>query len=134
LKNAKSAKLKTCKQRRYGIRLLECDEGGYFVEIPDLPGCMSQGETVEEALKNIREARELWLEGAVESGCEIPEPCQERKYPGRLVVRLPASLHARLAEQAEREGVSLNQYAAVLLAEGNAQRAGARRRRVARRK
>ncbi len=38
------------------------EEGGYTVFIPSLSGCISQGETKEEALKNIKEAMELWLE------------------------------------------------------------------------
>jgi predicted RNase H-like HicB family nuclease len=38
------------------------DEGGYTVHVPSLPGCISEGETVEEAMENIREAVELYLE------------------------------------------------------------------------
>ena len=44
------------------IILEEQKEGGYTIYIPSLPGCISQGETKEEALKNIKEAIELWLE------------------------------------------------------------------------
>ena len=44
------------------IILEEQKEGGYTIHIPSLPGCISQGETKEEALKNIKEAIELWLE------------------------------------------------------------------------
>jgi len=46
------------------IVLEEQEEGGYTVYVPSLPGCISQGETVEESLKNIKEAIELWLEPA----------------------------------------------------------------------
>lgn len=42
--------------------LEEQEEGGYTVFVPSLPGCVSQGETVEECLKNIKEAIELWFE------------------------------------------------------------------------
>lgn len=50
-------------------------EGGYTIIIPDLPGCMSQGETLEEAVNNINEARELWLETVYLSNKkEIPLP------------------------------------------------------------
>ena len=38
------------------------DEGGYTVHVPSLPGCISEGETVDAAMKNIREAIELYLE------------------------------------------------------------------------
>jgi predicted RNase H-like HicB family nuclease len=50
------------------------EEGGYVVEIEDLPGCLSQGETLEEAIANINEARELWIETIYETGGEIPLP------------------------------------------------------------
>jgi antitoxin HicB len=55
--------------------LLEPDEtGGYVVSCPSLPGCHSQGETVVDALANIREAIELCLEDMRSQGEEIPDP------------------------------------------------------------
>jgi antitoxin HicB len=59
---------------RYPITLTESPEGGYFVEIIPLEGCMSQGETVQEAVDNIKDAKKLWLEIAYEEGIDIPEP------------------------------------------------------------
>lgn len=47
---------------RLNIILEPSDEGGYTVVVPALPGCISEGDTKEEALKNIREAIELYLE------------------------------------------------------------------------
>jgi antitoxin HicB len=47
---------------KYPMSVYPEAEGGYTIIIPDLPGCMSQGETLEEAVNNINEARELWLE------------------------------------------------------------------------
>ena len=47
---------------RFKIVLEESDEGGYTAYVPSLPGCISEGETKEEALKNIQEAIELYLE------------------------------------------------------------------------
>ncbi len=49
---------------RFKVVLEPSDEGGYTVYVPSLPGCISEAETVEEALKNIREAIELYLEPA----------------------------------------------------------------------
>lgn len=64
----------------YPITLYPDDEcGGYVVEILDLPGCLSEGETLEEAVANINEARELWLEVAYESGRSIPLPSLDRR-------------------------------------------------------
>ncbi len=47
---------------RFKVVLEPSEEGGYTVYVPSLPGCISEGETVEEALKNIQEAIELYLE------------------------------------------------------------------------
>jgi predicted RNase H-like HicB family nuclease len=48
------------------------EDGGWVAEVPSLPGCVSQGETKEEALTNIREAIEAWIEAAKGMGREIP--------------------------------------------------------------
>ncbi len=96
---------------KYPVSIEESPEGGYFIEIKDLPGCYSQGETVDEALRNIEEARALWLESMYEDGNEIPLPgSSEKHYSGKFNVRIPKSLHRKLDEMAEREGVSLNHY------------------------
>jgi len=121
-KNAEGRNLAYYLNLKYPVQIVECDEGGYFVKIPDLPGCLSQGETVKEALKNIKEAKELWLESVFEDKAEIPLPADQREYSGKFIVRLPVSLHERLALAAEREGVSLNQYVAIVLSENNALR------------
>ena len=57
----------------YTVILHRAEEGGYWVEVPALPGCFSQGETVEEALANVREAIESHLIALKEDGEEIPE-------------------------------------------------------------
>ncbi len=59
---------------RYDIHLEGLEEGGYFATIPLLKGCMSDGETPVEAVKNLEEAKTLWLEGAIEQNMAIPEP------------------------------------------------------------
>ncbi|MDI6915732.1 MAG: type II toxin-antitoxin system HicB family antitoxin, partial [Desulfitobacteriaceae bacterium] len=80
-------------------------------EIPDLPGCISQGETVEEAVSMIEDAKRGWLEVALEQGAEIPEPTAmvSADYSGKFNVRVPKSLHKSLVENAKTENVSLNQ-------------------------
>ncbi|MDD5191195.1 MAG: type II toxin-antitoxin system HicB family antitoxin [Dehalococcoidales bacterium] len=101
---------------KYPVTIESAPEGGYFVEIEDLPGCMSQGETVEEALKMIEEARHLWLEIAYEDGMDIPLPRSEQEYSGKFLVRTPKNLHRKLDQMANREGVSLNQFLVSTLA------------------
>lgn len=95
---------------KYPVTFETAPEGGYFVQIEDLPGCYSQGETIEEAMEMIEEARQLWLESAYEDGLDIPLPRGEREYSGKFNVRFPKSLHRKLDQMANREGVSLNQF------------------------
>ena len=59
---------------KYPITIYPDPDGGYVAEIRDLPGCLTQGETIEEIIHNINEARELWLETVYELGRAIPLP------------------------------------------------------------
>lgn len=94
------------------VNPIKDESGEYFVaRVLELDGCLSHGETPDEAYKNIRDAMEGYLEVKLEHGDNIPEPIQEEDYSGKFVVRIPKSLHQRLAVEADREGVSLNQYA-----------------------
>ncbi|MFN8560094.1 MAG: type II toxin-antitoxin system HicB family antitoxin [Anaerolineae bacterium] len=58
---------------RQVILIPDMESGGYVVEVPSLPGCYSQGETVEEALANIREAIDLHIESMIAHGEEVPD-------------------------------------------------------------
>lgn len=99
------------------IRPLSPDEGGgYLVEFPDLPGCVADGDTPEEALVNAEDALEVWLNTAKEFGDPIPEATTSDNFSGQWRLRIPKSLHATLVLYAKREGVSLNTYTATLLA------------------
>ena len=100
----------------YTIELKREAEGGWFVSVRELPGCMSAGDTPEDAAAMIRDAMAGWIEVALEDGQAIPEPRPLEEYSGKFVVRVPSSLHQDLVEMAEREGVSLNQYCNVALA------------------
>jgi len=93
-------------------------DGGYVVEFPDLPGCITQIETLDELVANANEARELWIETAYERGLPIPEPTYPEQLSGKFNVRLPKSLHRALVDRAEAEGVSLNQLVVYLLSRG----------------
>lgn len=94
------------------------DDGaeGYVVQIKELPGCISQGATIEEAAANIRDAMLAWLSVAIDTGLEIPEPREIESFSGRFLLRIPRGLHAELARQADEEGTSLNRYVTALLA------------------
>ena len=98
----------------------DSDEGGFVASYPDLPGCITCGETEEEAL----DAKKAWLEAALEENIEIPEPDSLEAYSGQFKLRLPRSLHRALAEHSQREGISMNQYCVYLLAKNDALHAG----------
>ncbi len=115
----KTPKLEYYLSLKYPITLIP-EAIGYSVEIKDLAGCVSQGDTLEEALAMLEDAKFAWLKVNLELGNSIPLPAMQKKYSGRFVVRLPSNLHQRLAEQAEQNNVSLNQMVATLLAEQSA--------------
>lgn len=98
------------------------DGGGFVITFPDLPGCMSDGETIEEAVANGREAFSAWVAAVVDLGRPVPSPTARPvellEVSGKFVARLPKSLHARLAAKARQEGVSLNTLVLTYIAEG----------------
>lgn len=100
----------------YPVTVYPAPEGGYVAEIEDLPGCITEGETLEEVFQNIEGNRRTWIEVQHEDGVEIPLPRNEQEHSGRFLIRIPKGLHRKLAEQARREGVSLNQYVETVLA------------------
>ena len=93
----------------------DTNEGGFVVSYPDLPGCISCGETIETAVANAKDAKKAWLEAALEEGIRIYEPNHLEDYSGQFKLRLPRSLHRSLAEHSKQEGISMNQYCIYLL-------------------
>lgn len=96
------------------------DEGGFVVSYPDLPGCLTCGETIETAVANAVDAKRGWIEAALEEGIEIHEPGDLEEYSGQFKLRIPRSLHRALAEHSRREGISMNQYCVYLLSRNDA--------------
>ena len=105
----------------YRLEIVRDDaEGGFVASYPDLPGCITCGETEEEAVKNALDAKKVWLEAALEDGLAIPAPDSLEAYSGQFKLRLPRSLHRSLAEHSQREGISMNQYCVYLLSKNDA--------------
>ncbi len=103
--------------------LSEEDGGGYLITFPDLPGCMSDGETQEEAIENGRDAFAGWISAQVDMGRKVPPPqWQPEAAPeassGKFIQRVPKTIHARLVRRAKAEGVSLNSLVLTFIAEG----------------
>ena len=103
---------------RYRVMLEPSPEGGWITSIPELPGCITQGETKEEALLLIEDAKAGWIEIALQDGEIIPEPDAKEKYSGKFLVRIPKSLHQEIAARAKKEAVSINQLATYFFSAG----------------
>lgn len=100
----------------FSIRPLDqADGGGFLIEFPDLPGCISDGATPEEALGNGYDAVKSYLLSCVKHEDPIPQP---GTASGQWRQRVPRSLHARLVVKARQEGVSLNTLVTAMIAEG----------------
>ena len=94
------------------------DESGhyFFGRVLELDGCQSTGDTLDELYECLNEAMEGYLEVKLENNLPIPLPECVEDYSGKFNVRLPKSLHQRLAIEAKNEGVSLNQLVLYKLA------------------
>jgi len=95
----------------YIVKPIADESGSYFhASVLEFDGCQSTGDTIQEAYDGLMDAVEGWIETKLMNGFPVPPPLDTEKFSGKFVLRLPRSLHAKLAMEAEREGVSLNQY------------------------
>ena len=106
---------------RYPLNIFwSTEDKGFIAEAPDLPGCSAWGKTEAEAAREAQDAIAAWLQAARAAKRTIPKASVAAPvsgYSGKFLVRVPRSLHARLAREAEQQGVSLNQWAASKLAQ-----------------
>ena len=101
----------------------DMEEGGYTAKFPELPGCLTCAETIEELIRSASDAKRVWLTAALEDGIEIAEPQKESdllEYSGQFKLRIPRSLHRSLSVHAKEEGISMNQYCLYLLTKNDA--------------
>jgi predicted RNase H-like HicB family nuclease len=92
----------------YRISLTRGDGGGWTARVEELEGCEATGASPEEAAAAVRAAMAEWIAGALAEGRAVPTPKSAATHSGRLLVRMPPSLHAELARLADDERVSLN--------------------------
>ena len=105
----------------YKIEIIpDIDEGGFVASFPELPGCITIGETIEHALANAMDAKKEWLAASIESNNTIPLPDSLDNYSGQFKLRIPKSLHKSLSEHSKQEGISMNQYCLYLLSKNDA--------------
>ncbi len=104
-------------KKPYARVLIPEPDGAFGAKILEFPGCIALGDTVEAALAMLEDVAWSWLEAALDKGRAIPEPMENIEFSGKLVVRLPKSLHKKASHAAERNGTSLNQFIVSSLAE-----------------
>lgn len=98
------------------------EDNAYIAEARDLPGCSAVGETASDAIEEAKDAIASWMQAAQDAGKPIPPPTSfaaPQTFSGKLLVRMPRSLHATLSSRAESEGVSLNQWVVHVLTMGS---------------
>ena len=98
--------------------LAEEDGGGYLVSFPDFSECISDGETIEEALVNGQDALQATIAALKAKKLPVPSPNSGGIASGKFVARVPKSIHAQLTFRARAEGVSLNTLVLTFIAQG----------------
>lgn len=100
----------------YARIVIPAEDGSYFAEILEFPGCFAQGTTAEEAIRNLERAAQSWIEVAQDQGQEIPPPMAVQDYSGKVLLRMPRGIHKQAARYAQRETTSLNQFISAAVA------------------
>jgi antitoxin HicB len=98
--------------------LTHAEGGGFLITYPDFSECISDGETVEEAIAHGRDALSAVIAALEAKGFAIPAPNSGGVASGKFVARVPKTVHAQLTARAKSEGVSLNTLVLAFLAEG----------------
>ena len=88
----------------------------YVARIIELPHLLMTGATPEEAIEELESVKREWIELYLKLGNKMPEPLRSRKYSGKVILRLPPSLHETLVKIAKLEGISFNQHMVSVLA------------------
>jgi predicted HicB family RNase H-like nuclease len=99
----------------YSVVWSEEDEA-YIGRVLEFPSLAAHGSTQAKALSEIRSVVQHAFEDLQDSGEQVPEPLNRRRYSGKLNIRLPKYLHRQLAIEAAEEGISLNQLISTKLA------------------
>lgn len=95
----------------------DSEESGFVASYPELPGCITCGSTIADAVNNAEDAKKAWLLSAIEEHITIAEPESAQSYSGQFKLRIPKTLHKTLVEDSKKEGISMNQYCVYLLAQ-----------------
>lgn len=109
----------------FEVRPLSAEEGGgYLISFPDFAECISDGETVDEAIENGRDALKATIAALKAKKLPVPAANSGGVASGKFVARVPKTVHAQLATRARAEGVSLNALVLTFIAQGLGANAG----------
>jgi predicted HicB family RNase H-like nuclease len=118
MKDDIQSKVENYLNQKYAF-LIERQEDGekpyYSLRVLEFEGCMTTGDTIEEVARDIQDAMREWLQLNIKLGRVITNPIKSRSYSGKVMLRLPPTLHESLMFRAAEQGVSLNQYLIVSL-------------------
>ena len=113
MKDDIQSKVETYLDQEYAFileRYNDSDKPYYSLRVLEFEGCMTTGDTIEEAARDIRDAMREWLQLNIKLGRVIPKPLKSRRYSGKVMLRMPPTLHESLMFRAAEQGISLNQY------------------------
>ncbi|MDD6002153.1 MAG: type II toxin-antitoxin system HicB family antitoxin [Bacteroidales bacterium] len=97
----------------------DTEEDGYVASYPELPGCITCGSTISDAINNAEDAKQQWLLAAIEDNVDIIEPKIDTSVSYQFGINIPRSLLKSLKEDSRKEGVTLNQYCLYLLSKNS---------------
>lgn len=98
------------------VLIFDAETKTYTGLVQEMPGCVAQGATPGEAMADLDDAMVAWVEAATEQSQAVPAPLEEVEHSGRVLVRMSTSMHRKLAERAQEEGVSVNHLVVTALA------------------
>lgn len=112
----KKAEIQAILAKPYAVELVygETPDEGVLAQVTEWPGCMTAGETREEALSRIEDAMWDWVEARLKAGLDIPEPMAG--YSGKVLLRVPRDIHRAAERRAREEGTSLNTWLTTAIA------------------
>jgi antitoxin HicB len=103
----------------FEIKLLSHEDGGGFlISYPDFAECISDGETVSEAIANGADALQATIAALRANKLPVPQPGSGGVASGKFIARVPKTIHAQLTMRAKSEGVSLNALVLTFIAQG----------------
>ena len=113
MKDDIQSKVENYLNQKYAF-IIERHEDGekpyYSLRVLEFEGCMTTGDTIEEVACDIQDAMREWLQLNIKLGRVIPKPIRSRHYSGKVMLRMPPTLHESLMFRAAEQGVSLNRY------------------------